>query len=353
MTRVVVILVLAALVVLAALTAFGSFGGWVAGVVLVVTLPLGSFRRPPLAGAAMIVLLVVFGASLIPAVRAARGAAMTSSNHCRIAQLLLALHNYHDSCGVFPPAFVADDDGRPMHSWRTLVLPYIEEGRIYDRYDFDEPWDGPNNRRLADEAMRPFRSSVLRGQPSRGATNFVAVVGPETAWPGPRGLGYRDLGGLSRRILLVETYASDIHWMEPRDLTVAEFLAELAPEPTLVEWWLKLPPPGWRYHHHSPGRAVGMADGRARFVHGDLTPEAAQALVRVDVDSEPYLDALDGRQRLPAAIAALPVTEDAIRWGGFFTLLAAAVALLIAVHGVRRPWDDPKRYSEKQQGAPA
>jgi len=37
----------------------------------------------------------------------------------------LALFNYHDDYGSYPPAYIADESGRPMHSWRVLILPYL------------------------------------------------------------------------------------------------------------------------------------------------------------------------------------------------------------------------------------
>src|SRR5688500_8670454 len=61
--------------------------------------------------------------------------------HC--CQLGIALHSYHDEYGSFPPAYVADANGKPMHSWRVLILPFIEEQALYQRYRFNEPWNGP------------------------------------------------------------------------------------------------------------------------------------------------------------------------------------------------------------------
>ena len=48
---------------------------------------------------------------------------------CRnnMKQIALALHHYHDAFGAFPPAYVPDEDGRPMHSWRVLILPFLEQ----------------------------------------------------------------------------------------------------------------------------------------------------------------------------------------------------------------------------------
>ncbi|NLE37777.1 MAG: DUF1559 domain-containing protein [Pirellulaceae bacterium] len=55
-------------------------------------------------------------------VRDARDAARSCSSQCRLNQLQLALQNYHDAHGCFPPAYIVDEDGRPMHSWRALII---------------------------------------------------------------------------------------------------------------------------------------------------------------------------------------------------------------------------------------
>src|SRR4051812_10595310 len=75
------------------------------------------------------------------------------SDQClgHLKEIGIALHNYHADYGVFPPAYVADASGRPLHSWRVLILPYLEQKPLYNRYNFSEPWDGPNNRRLASQ----------------------------------------------------------------------------------------------------------------------------------------------------------------------------------------------------------
>src|SRR3990172_9467251 len=61
-------------------------------------------------------------------------------------QIEMALHYYHDKYHCFPPAYVADASGRPLHSWRVLLLPFLEQENLYRQYRFDEPWDGPHNR---------------------------------------------------------------------------------------------------------------------------------------------------------------------------------------------------------------
>ena len=48
----------------------------------------------------------------------------------------MAVANYHHKYGCFPPAFMADANGRPMHSWRVLLLPFLEERESYAAYNF-------------------------------------------------------------------------------------------------------------------------------------------------------------------------------------------------------------------------
>ena len=38
-----------------------------------------------------------------------------------------------------------DESGKPMHSWRVLILPFLDAEPLYKQYDFSEPWDGPKN----------------------------------------------------------------------------------------------------------------------------------------------------------------------------------------------------------------
>ncbi|KKL58567.1 hypothetical protein LCGC14_2224090, partial [marine sediment metagenome] len=109
------------------------------------------------------IVLVVCGVGLVAlvgflgrAIQLARQAAVHSACTCRLAQMQVALHNYHYEHGHFPPAYLTDDEGTPIHSWRVLILPYMEEDELYDAYSFDEPWNGPNNIRLANRMPAGF-----------------------------------------------------------------------------------------------------------------------------------------------------------------------------------------------------
>lgn len=133
----------------------------------------------------------------------------------------LALQCYHDNYGSFPPAYIADSNGKPMHSWRVLILPYIERQDIYDQYRFDEPWDGPNNSQLHSERVS-YYECPSDSHATRTETSYLAITGPQTIWPGATSTKMSDIkDGPDNTILLVEAHNTGIHWMEPRDLDFA------------------------------------------------------------------------------------------------------------------------------------
>lgn len=134
----------------------------------------------------------------------------------------LALQSYHTEHGRFPPAYIADEHGKPMHSWRVLILPYMDRAALHRAYRFDEPWNGPNNRKLAAQGLSCF--NCPDDHPERSTrTNYMVVVGPNTMFPGSKSTQLSDISdGGAETIMLVEVAGSDIHWMEPRDLPVQQ-----------------------------------------------------------------------------------------------------------------------------------
>jgi hypothetical protein len=138
-----------------------------------------------------------------------------------LRQIAMALQTYYSRNRCFPPAYVVDENGKPMHSWRALLLPYIECSNI--PYDRSRPWDSPKNKVATSLAILLFRCPSDRSSPNN-ITNYVAVVGPGTMWDGNRPVRDEESADGADTILLVEIANSDIQWAEPRDLTLDEVL---------------------------------------------------------------------------------------------------------------------------------
>ena len=166
-------------------------------------------------------------ALLLPAVQQARVAArrMQSSNNLKM--IGLALHNYHDTYNSLPAAYVPDADGKPMHSWRVAILPFIEERPMFDQYDFDQPWDSPHNLQVTKRMPLAYASPALSSeQVDEGLTSYVALAGPHTALSTKGWHGFRDITrGTSNTIAVVEDSEHPVPWSKPDDLTPEEFLS--------------------------------------------------------------------------------------------------------------------------------
>ena len=236
----------------------------------------------------LFVVLLIIGvliALLMPAMISEPGPSRRSLCKNNLKQIGLALHNYYGVYGCLPPAIVYGPDGKPWHSWRTLILPFLECQDIYDRYRFDEPWNSPNNRRLAADAETPTPYQCPADQQAaKGATSYVAVTGDDTLWPLDQSLTFDDVAdGISRTILVVELSNSGVPWMEPRDLPFDRMTFEIGAEQGI----------GIRGEHGGKNRwfreddptlaNVLMGDGSVRTLGGpDLTPETVRSLLLRD-----------------------------------------------------------------------
>lgn len=135
--------------------------------------------------------------------------------HWHYLKMYASMHS-----GYMPPAIVRDTQGAPILSWRAVAGDY----KLYDSeraVNIHAAWDSAENafwrERLEYDHLCPM--VVHRKAPY----SYFAVVGPRTAWFGePRKL--KDLP--PETLLIVEwPFAKEIHWMEPWDVDVNDFLA--------------------------------------------------------------------------------------------------------------------------------
>lgn len=92
-------------------------------------------------------------------------------------QILLAYHMYHDSNAnsVVGNSYTAD--GTPLLSWRVHLLPHLGQQGLYQQFKLDEPWDGPNNKRLVSQMPEVF-ISPWRQRPGASTTHYRGFSHP-------------------------------------------------------------------------------------------------------------------------------------------------------------------------------
>ncbi len=191
----------------------------------------------------------------------------------RIAHIKGALDVYSITHGCLPPAYVTDEQGNRLHSWRALLM--YPGGFLYDgpgEYDQTEPWDGPNNRRLLDDPFGEWFACPSDTQSQRlKRTSYVAVIGERTLWPGDKPLYFANLPPSAySKILVIEIPDTDIPWMEPRDISIDEALA------------LFSAPGGLRDSRHPGGLHYVLLGGTTALISSIKTVEEFRQMLELD-----------------------------------------------------------------------
>ena len=100
----------------------------------------------------------------------------------RFKKVMQALRSYHRENGHFPPAIVYGKDGRPWHSWRVLILPFLGYEYLYNEYDQSLPWDDPKNQAILERIPEPYVIGEYP-DPTSFKTSVVLITGKDTAFP--------------------------------------------------------------------------------------------------------------------------------------------------------------------------
>jgi hypothetical protein len=218
-------------------------------------------------------------ALLLPAVQKIREAAarMQSTNNLR--QLGLAMHNYHDSTGYLPLAYGPLDSraggpSQPDMSWRASLLPYLEQGPLYNMILPQQTWDSPGNRMVQSTVVRTYQQPGDTTTPTQTYYQaFVTVPGksPHSMFNHPTDAknkvslsAVEAADGLRNTILVAESPPS-VPWFKPQDMTF---------DPDQ-------PPPPLGYHF-AAGSLILMGDGSTKAVPKNANPATLKAFITRD-----------------------------------------------------------------------
>jgi len=214
---------------------------------------------------------------LLPAIGAAREAARRTQCGNNLKQIGLALHNYHDAYLSFPAPHYIGKDGQPTHSWRVAILPFLEHRDLYDKYNVNEPWDGPNNSKLHDQMPDVYRCPTV--DLASGMTSYMVVASNQE----DRNAGtvftrnvWNNLAsitdGTSNTIMVVEVAGSSTHWMAPQDLDMKtmQMAINAVKDGTSIS------------SNHAGGANVVFADGSLHFLDDSLRADELRNLLVKD-----------------------------------------------------------------------
>jgi hypothetical protein len=132
-----------------------------------------------------------------------------------------ALNAYCDKHGTYPPPYVSDDAGKPLYSWRVLVLPFMGYEDIYNQFELGQAWDSPANTNLIRRMPSEFASPNAVDALSNFEANYALITGAGTLFPPSGPLSNTNID--KQTILLVET-RNNVTWSKPSDIDIGRGL---------------------------------------------------------------------------------------------------------------------------------
>ena len=215
---------------------------------------------------ALLGILGVLVVLLLPMSRSARPAAHRMQCANNLKQIAIALHGYHDQYGALPPAYTVDAEGKPLHSWRTLILPFMEQEPVYKIIDLSKPWDDPVNKR-AFEIGLPYNACPSTDLPPTHTT-YMAVAVPGGCFRQTEPRKFSEItDDHDSTLMIIEVDAKQaVHWMSPTDSFDLAFLQ--------AKTGARLP--------HNGGAQAAFVSGRVRFLSAKLKPATIRSLITID-----------------------------------------------------------------------
>jgi hypothetical protein len=212
---------------------------------------------------------VVLAVTLLGVICALATPGMRPDAQNRLKQIQLAFQIYENTRKELPPRITKDEAGNRFHSWRTLILPFIEEQAIYERCELREPWNSPRNCFLANEEVPLFHCLLDKSGDSKD-TSFVAIGGAGTVWNRQGRKNRRTIPNPAKMILLIEIKNSQIRWAEPRDIDL-DNLPSGVTQQNLLDW----------IANHERGVWAMFADGHLEFINTEMPWQDFMAMLVV------------------------------------------------------------------------
>ena len=217
----------------------------------------------------LLVVVAIIGmliALLLPATQSARESARRSQCTNNLKQIGLALHNYHDTYGQFPPAIIGPSDVPPerQFSWMVAILPFLEQNSLYEALRLDLPWDHPHNASLLQISPQtllcPSDPSPDATQEGYLRTSYVAVTGADLSY----GVGdRRGVIGMDRGLSCAEITDGTSNTILVAEVTDGgPWFAGGSGTARRIDNWIE----NKAWSHHPGGGNILMADGSVQFL---------------------------------------------------------------------------------------
>jgi type II secretory pathway pseudopilin PulG len=234
-------------------------------------------KRKVLAWGAQVVglvaaIAVIFSVSIyllwptLSALKARRDRVASLNNLQRIAE---ALNAYAVQHGSYPSPIVYDTNGKPLYSWRVLILEQLGEAQLAANFRRDLAWDAPENAILLSQCPKVFMCPTLSKNQIAASANYALITGNNTLFPTSGPLTFSQISdGRDRTLLVAEVDLAGGEWSQPWDIDIAKLNTRIG--------FGGVDAIGG---NHAGGGAIAFADGTPGWLPEDLSPALLRGLI--------------------------------------------------------------------------
>ena len=210
----------------------------------------------------MVFIIIVL---VLPSTRFTPSAMRRTQCFSNLKQIAIALHNYHDKYDSLPPAYTVDSNGKPLHSWRTLILPYLEQTALYNSIDLSKPWSDPVNAEAFKTTPQIYRCPSADLPPNY--TGYLGVAGENGSFHPTNPRARSEItDGLSNTLMVIEVpQEKAVPWMSPQDAD-EHLILSISEKDTLA---------------HTGGYQAAIGDGSVRFLSINLDLSTLRAIISI------------------------------------------------------------------------
>jgi type II secretory pathway pseudopilin PulG len=222
-------------------------------------------------GFSVIEVVVILGiialllALMLPAMRSAGPAARSTQCKNNLRNIALALLNYESTYHALPPAYTLDAHGNRLHSWRTLILPFLDERRLYKKIDLSKAWNDPANAEAFKTTVSAYHCPAA--DCAANQTTYLAVLASNSCLRPTQPRHLSEITAEPGKTLVVIEVESQhaVDWMAPVD----------ADEELVLSFGPKTQFP------HGEGTSAAFLDGTVQHLGADMPVTERRALISV------------------------------------------------------------------------
>jgi phage FluMu protein Com len=146
-----------------------------------------------------------------------------------LKQLFLAISNFNDANNAWPSPNGGQMPIKGRLSWRVAILPYVEQGELYQKFKLNEDWYSPSNRKVLESNPMPKIFASPRPKPGEERkTYYQTFTGPFTVFPfANQQVPLNDFKRGRENVWMIAEGARAVEWTRPDDISTQNASVQL------------------------------------------------------------------------------------------------------------------------------